>query len=238
MEIAIALVLAIAFSFILKKPIKACPWAFYLLAVVVAVGFAVITSSGTIPAWLRPVYPYLQRCLFAFGLFVVVMFIGVTSPTSRIRHYLVPIRGELSIIAAILVAGHVANYLDSYIDQFLSGFVGISTPMIVSFCIAFLLLILLVILAVTSFATIRRAMNGAVWKRVQLLAYPFFILTYFHILFLLGPSAGSPGQKAFVSVAVYSVIFAAYVILRVGRAVLDRRAAAATKLDEKCCSAS
>ena len=225
MELVIALVVAVAVSFAFRNAIKAHAWVFYLIATAMVAAFAALSISGEYPTALRPAYPYFQRCLLGFGFFAVVMYIGVLPEGSKARRWLNPIRGELSIIASLLTAGHVLNYLSSYIERFLAGYFGSSAAMATSFAVALLLVILLIPLAITSVNAIRRRMHAASWKRLQLLAYPFFILIFVHLVFLLGPSASAPGQKAFTSVAIYTAVFGLYVVLRVARAVLDRRAA-------------
>ena len=79
------------------------------------------------------------------------------------------------------------------------------------------------ILLVTSFQVVKRRMSAARWKGVQRLAYPFYLLTYVHLLLMLAPSALHGGVAATTSVAVYSIVFAAYVVLRLVRAAKDRR---------------
>lgn len=224
MELVAALCLAVAFSFAFRNAIRSYAWVFYAIAALAVAVFAALAISGEYPTALRPAYPYFQRCLLGFGLFAVVMYIGVLPEGSRARRWLGPIRGELSIIASILTAGHVLNYLSSYIERFCAGYFGSSPAMAASFAVAFLLVALLIPLAVTSVNAVRRRMHAASWKRLQRLAYPFFGLIFVHLAFLLGPSATSPEQKAFVSVCVYTAVFALYAALRIVRAVRRRAA--------------
>ena len=93
---------------------------------------------------------------------------------------------------------------------------------------AALSLSLLLALGVTSFNAVKKRMKTESWKRLQRLAYAFFALVYVHLLLMLLPSALHGGQVAQASVAVYSVVFVAYFVLRVARALLDRRATQAT----------
>ncbi|MEG2948877.1 MAG: hypothetical protein RR822_05845 [Raoultibacter sp.] len=225
MELLIALALSVLFALVLRRSIKQYAIAYYIVAVAVDVlflsrvlfdvsrDFAVITS------------PYIMRCLIGFGLFSVVMFIGVFPEKSKVRRMLMPIRGELSIIAAILVIGHVVNYLESYFGQILAGFVGMSLGMVLSFIVSSLLIVLLVILTVTSFSRVRKSMDPAVWKFVQKSAYVFFGLTYLHLVLVLLPTVSSTAQKAALSIAIYSAIMILYVVLRAHKAWIDRKSA-------------
>ncbi|MEG1624328.1 MAG: hypothetical protein RR300_05655, partial [Raoultibacter sp.] len=60
------------------------------------------------------------------------------------------------------------------------------------------------------------------WKAVQRMAYAFFGLTYLHLVLVLLPTISSTGQKAALSIAVYSIIMLLYVMLRVRKAWIDR----------------
>lgn len=220
MEVLYALIAAIIFAVVLRRPIQALPWLFYILALGVTFLYASKWLYGVNPVIARETSPYVTRCLFAFGLFAVVMFIGVFKDGSRISKYLTPIRGELSIIAAILTCGHIFNYLSSYIDQFLTGFVGMKDTMVFSFILSALIAIMLMVLGVTSFNVIRKRMNKKRWKRIQWFAYPFFIMVYIHLMLLLAPTA-SVGGKSFYSVVIYTIVFGIYLIARIYRAVRD-----------------
>ena len=77
-----------------------------------------------------------KRQLLGFALFALVMYIGALPEGSKARQMLMPIRGELSIIAAILTVGHVANYLGTYLADILSGFAGMSAGMVASFVVS------------------------------------------------------------------------------------------------------
>lgn len=223
MELVIALFISIAFAAVLKVPIKKYPWIFYILTVFIVVVFSSQILFSVAPVLARILYPYLQRCLIAFGLLTLVMFIGVLPEGSAVRRYFVPIRGELSIIASILTLPHILNYLNSYLTQFISGFTGMTSLTILSFLISFVLVVILVPLCITSFNAVRRRIAPHTWKRIQKLAYPFYFLILLHILFLLAPAEASFSSKAFVSVLLYSVIVGVYVLLRARKAYADQK---------------
>ena len=73
------------------------------------------------------------------------------------------------------------------------------------------------LLTVTSFNYVRRSMKATTWKKIQVLAYPFFILTYLHVVLILVTPNFSMGSKALISVIIYTVITVAYVVLRLLR---------------------
>lgn len=214
MEVLIALALSVLFAFALRKQIKRYAVSFYIVAIAMDVLFLSQVLFGVSREVAVAVYPYLTRCLLGFALFAVVMFIGALPEGSKAQRALMPIRGELSIIAAILTIGHVANYLGAYLADILSGFVGMSAGMIASFVVSSLLIVLLAALAVTSFNAVKTRMDADAWKRLQKTAYAFFALTYVHLMLVLLPTVSSSGQRATFSIVVYSLVMAAYAALR------------------------
>lgn len=222
MDFLLVFVCAVAAAFALRNPIKKAPVAFYILAVAVSVLFIAAEFFPMPRAVWSALFLLVQKCMLALALFAVVMFVGVLSRDSRAGRWLRPIRAELSIIAWILSLGHMAVYLASYLPRL--GGVNKGAVMI-SFVVALVLFALLLVLGVTSFNVVKKRMKKDTWKRVQMLAYPFFGLAYLHLMLMLLPPALHGGAAAQVSVAVYSVLFAAYALLRVRRAMIDRKAA-------------
>ncbi len=222
MDFLLVFVCAVAAAFALRNPIKKAPVAFYILAVAVSVLFIAAEFFPMPRAVWSALFLLVQKCMLALALFAVVMFIGVLSRDSRAGRWLRPIRAELSIIAWILSLGHMAVYLASYLPRL--GGVNKGAVMI-SFVVALVLFALLLVLGITSLNAVKKRMKKDTWKRVQMLAYPFFGLVYLHLMLMLLPPALHGGAAAQVSVAVYSVLFAAYALLRVRRAMIDRKAA-------------
>lgn len=217
MLLLLCLLLAVVFSIALRQPIKKVPWLFYILAVAVDV-LIVFSASLDLPPFIwKSLVLVNGRCLFAFGLFTVVMFIGVLKDGTKLKHWLTPIRAELSIIAAILTVGHIVRYLGVYSPRVLANPLSVSNGILVSFVVALVLGILLVLLTVTSFKLVKRAMNASAWKRLQRLAYPFFVLIYAHILLIMVRPALMGAEGALISLVVYGAIVVAYVVLRVLR---------------------
>ena len=227
MEVIIALVVAIAIAFAAEPAIKRFPVVWYVIIVILDVVYLTHVLAQVSPALDRALYAYFNRGLLAFGFLAVVMFIGVFGNSSKIRRYLTPIRGELSIMGALLCLPHIVNYLLIYIRRMLAGFESIVNNIVVSFFIALVVTVILAILTVTSFNRIRKAMTPAKWKKLQKWAYPFFILLYVHIVVALSGSITSVGSKAFWSLVFYTVITVAYVVLRLLKVQRDRKAEAA-----------
>ena len=226
MAFFIVLAVTAALSVALADAIRKVPWLFYALAVVaVAVLFAGVYDviDG---GWWKPLILLVRRCMVALALFTVVMFIGVLPKDSKLGLRMRSVRAELSIIAWILCMGHMCMYLAPYGARALSG--SLQANIMTSFAVALVLFVLLLILGVTSFGFVKKHMHARTWKRVQQLAYPFFLLTYVHLMFMLAPSALAGGTSSMVGIAVYSVVFVAYLVGRLWRYAADRKAEAAS----------
>ncbi len=221
MTFAITLVCSVAACFALRNPLKKYPLLFYVLAVAVDVLFMAGTAFGMPRSIWSVLFPLVQKCMLSLALFVVVMFIGALPQGSKAYTWLKPVRGELSIVAWLLSLGHMAVYLESYVPRIMGGS-SISGNVMAAFVLAVVLFVLLLVLGVTSFNCVKKRMHAETWRKVQKLAYPFFLLVYVHLLFMLAPSALHGGIAAQTSVAVYSVLFVAYVVLRLWRAASDR----------------
>ncbi|MDO5042107.1 MAG: ferric reductase-like transmembrane domain-containing protein [Slackia sp.] len=215
------LIATIGVVFVLRTPLKKCPGAFYALAIVTVVLFFAGDALGFPRAVSNAFFILVHKCTLTLALFVVVMFIGVFSKTSRIRRWLQPVRAELSIVACILSVGHMAVYLVAYASRILSGIMGGSVA--VALAVAAVLTALLLVLGITSLRAVKRRMTKSGWKHVQMLAYPFFALVYAHLMLMLLPPALAGGQAAQCSVGVYTAVFVSYAVARMVRAVIDRR---------------
>ena len=215
MRFLIGLLVALVFTAVFRVPIKKVPWLFYLLAVALSV-FLIVNHSLLLPPWFYKNFMFLlQSNTLAMGLLTIVMFIGVLDPESHLRKLLTPIRAELSIIASLISIGHVVNYGEAYLNQLLRNFGSMSTNRMLSMAVALVLVLLLAILAVTSIRIIRMKMNAKSWKRIQILAYPFFGLIFVHLMFFLLPPALAGGSAARLSIIVYSVVAFSYTVLRI-----------------------
>jgi len=218
MTFLIILICSIIACIALRNPIRRYPVLFYAIAIAIDVVYIYGVIFGMPRAIWMPFYLLIQKCTVSLALFIVVMYIGVFSRTSKFSTWLRPIRGELSIIAWFLALGHVTVYLVSYLPRIFSG---MKINVLISFCVALVILALLMVLGITSFKFVRKRMKTTTWTKIQKWAYVFFMLTYVHLLFILLPSALAGGTAATLTVCVYSVIFITYAILRIIRAQRD-----------------
>lgn len=159
MELIISLVVTFLLVLLLRKPIKNYLVVFYVLLVAVDILFL----SGVLFGVSREIatigYPYVVRCLVGISLFVIVMYIGALGDGNRIRRMLMPIRGELSVMACILTFGHVINYLRAFLQDIMGGgFFGMSAAMVASLAVSAVLIVLLVPLSITSLNSVKSRM--------------------------------------------------------------------------------
>lgn len=225
MDIVLILLTAVLFTALFRKPLQRHPGIFYTVAIALDVLLVAGSSWGIPVALWRFVLLFHSRCLFAFGLFAIVMFIGVLKEGSPLKQALLPVRAELSIFAALLALGHVLGFAALYLGRLLARATP-DTVLVVG--VAAALVVLLMPLTVTSFKAVKRRMRAATWRRLQRFAYLFWALVFAHVLVVLGPSAASGAPGALESIAVYAVLFASYAALRIYRALADRRMLAKT----------
>lgn len=204
----------------LAGPIKRWPWIFYSLSILaVAVLFA--GMEGALDGgWWKPLILLVKRCMVALSLFAIVMFTGALPKESKLGIRLRSVRSELSIIACILCLGHVLQYLAAYLSRAAAG--SLDLLMGASIYVALVLFALLIVLGVTSGTTAKKRMKGATWKRIQWFAYPFFLLTYVHLMLMIAPAALRGGEQAITSALLYSIVFVAYTVMRLYRYAKDK----------------
>ena len=65
-------------------------------------------------------------------------------------------------------------------------------------------------------------MGSVKWRRIQRLAYLFFVLACMHALLMLMPSALGGGAAAVEGALAYGVLLVAYLVLRGVRLLADR----------------
>ena len=220
MELLISLLVAVLFVVLFHKPLHAMPVVFYAVAAAVDLLYAFGAVCGLpLPVW-NVVLFLVQRCQLSVMLFAVVMFIGVLAKDSAVRRALTPVRGELSIVAAILAMGHIVYHVTVFARQLASS-VGLPLSRTISLLVAVVLVVLLVVLTVTSFKAVRARMSVSAWRMVQRGAYVFFGLVIIHVALIFQPALAAGSQEVWTRFALYAVLFAAYAVLRVRRAVLD-----------------
>ena len=203
--------------------IKKYPVVFYLLAVALGVAYILFRFFIVYNPFAIAALQVIQKGLIAYVLFAIVMFIGVLAETSKLKERLYPIRAELSLLGCLFALGHIAGYLTSYLTTFIRDSGAIPTPVFISILVSLSSFVLLLVLGITTFAFVRSRMNPIAWKRVQRISYVFFALIYLHMLLMLVPTIKNGALETILAVIIYTVIFVAYVVLRIRKAAKDRK---------------
>lgn len=136
----------------------------------------------------------------SLSLFLLVIFTGVLKKKTVIRLPLDLVRGEIAIMAFILLIPH-AFYR---IDLALSGYN--TTGLIAN--------ILFIPLVLTSFVFIRKRMKPHYWRRLHQLSYVTYGMIYLHLAFIISINPNNP----FIIFSRYSIIYhlllVLYILLR------------------------
>lgn len=232
MVFLIAFAVTVAACFALRNPIKKTPSLFYGLSVAMVILYFA-SFVVTPPRWIQVGLTLtMGHCFLPFAMFAVVMYIGIFPYDSKVRHWLQPVRGPLSIMACFLALGHMIQYLMVYAPRVIAGN-EVSTNVLVSFFVAVLLFALIVVLGVTSFEFVKKHMAATTWKKVQQLAYLFYAATYVHLAIMLMPAALHGSSQAQVSLVIYTVVFGVYLIARVVLSMRKKGTSLETAASEK-----
>jgi len=211
-----ALLIAVLVAFCLDKPLKKCPAAFYITAAVLTAASIVITQSD-MDISSRFVREYVlgifSRGALGTAFWAAVMWAGALPNGSAPIKKLMPIRGELSITAAILTFSHIITYGMTYITNLIKGRTGSDFVLTSIVCLAMVLI--MTPLTVMSFKAVRKKMSPQTWKKIQRIAYIFYALIYVHILVLFVPKAQKGREGYFLSILVYSAVFIGYAVMRI-----------------------
>ena len=199
----------------------------YVIACLLSLGTIALVWSGSVPdtRWIVPMF---TQGGLAGGLFIAVMFAGAVPSHSRFYRLVIPIRGELSILASILTLGHNIAFGKTYFLRLFSGAAMAWNLMAAAVC-SLLMIAIMLPLFITSFRRVRRRMKGRSWKRLQRLAYGFYGLMYVHVLLLNFPAARL-SAAAKLNIVLYSIVFLTYACMRTRKAVSRISHHAAAKL--------
>ena len=221
MPILIALPLAALIVWAARGTIKRRAGLYYGGTALVAVAAAWGTWRGAwngLPGWCaHGVVPVFTQGALAMALFFFVMFAGAAPNGSAFMRWVMPIRGELSILASILAVGHGLAQLKGSLDRLLAG----AAPE-AKVALSLAALTAMLPLFATSFKRVRRRMEPRRWKRLQRLAYGFYALAFVHILWYNLPRAAQGVTGAQVNVIVYGAVFVTYGALRLAKAMEGR----------------
>lgn len=226
----LTILVAIGVALAIRNPLQAHPLPFYAAALAADAltlwgGPVLGLAADGNPVW-AAFYGLMRRGIPAFALFTVVMFVGCFKNGPRPKRWLAPVRAELSILACVLSVPHIVFYLQTYNRIMFGGIVQPTQITYDAYWFSILLTAVLGVLGVLSFKLIRNRMPRRLWKGIQRLAYPFFVMVYVHVVFVrLRPNPDAL-DTVLQSTAVYGFFVVAYLVARVARWALDRRAQA------------
>ena len=164
--------LVVAFAVVFRGAVKQRPVLFYVLAALVAAVGMYFTFNPSPGGMVRALAYAIQKGHPGFSMLALVMFVGVFDRKSVVRRALGPVRGELSIIGAILMLAHAVPYLANYLAM--AGAVFSLKPSVqMSLALAVVLLFLLGVLAVTSIKALSVRMEAHPAARLPLLPARF-----------------------------------------------------------------
>lgn len=214
MTLITGILFTIIFYSLTKDLIKKYPVIFYL-GIYAWTGFVVyyynMGFDRNFPTWFNEYFMKIfSRGIFATASFMIVMFLGTITKHNDFSKKLMAIRGEMSIMASLLVFSHNIIFGLRYFPILFTNPSSMPQRQLIASIITIFLLLMLIPLFVTSFKTVRRKMKAKSWKNLQKMAYPFFIGIYVHVMVLYS----SNWKENMVGVVIYTLIYLAYIILR------------------------
>ena len=237
----IALLVAVAFSFLCDKQLKKHPTVFYTAAAIltaVTVTISQLESKGHIDIGSEFVVKYIigifTRGALGAAFWAVVMWAGALPNGSAPIKTLMPIRGELSITAAILTFSHIITYGIQYISDLINDRTGSGDALrdfVITSIVSLVMVLIMTPLTVMSFKKIRKKMQPKTWKKIQRAAYIFYALIYIHIMVLFIPKANRGTEGVFFGIAVYSVVFIGYAVMRIRKQLIKSKKLPAAALN-------
>lgn len=222
MNFLIAILLSFAFSVGLSKQIKKHAGIFYLLAVFISLGVSYVMPMVRPNTFLWYAILLFQRGAVATALFTIVMYMAVLKNGSTLKKRLFAIRAEISIIACIITLCHNFIYGKTYMVALFKSPDRLDSYSLSATVLTIVLDILMLPLMVTSFECIRRKMKAKSWKKLQRLAYLFYMLIYVHVMILFAARAKMGITSYYIDMAIYSAVFGSYAVLRVRKYVLSK----------------
>ena len=216
-----SLCIALLFVILCSEVMIKNPVPFYVGATVIALVSIYVTWSGIEMPFLLKEYvmPIIGRGGLTGALFVIVMYAGAFPSRSLGAKIFMPVRGQISIIASIIGIGHAIAYSKPYISLVANNRDSMNFVTAAFIVDSILLSVVILPLFITSFISVRRKMSGLTWKRLQRLAYLFYLLLFIHVMLLMLPGALDKEAGYDLTVFVYIFIFVSYFVCRIVKAL-------------------
>lgn len=225
MLILLALLLSAGFVALFHKSIKVHSKLFYLIAAAVTLVISLFDFSFLPVPIQNTMIGLFSRGAFATALWIVIMWTGALKNGSRLMKKLMPIRGELSIFAAILTLGHNFFYGKTYFVRLFMNAASLPWTQLTAAIMSVVMILLLLPLTITSFPAVRKRMQARKWKKLQRWAYLYYGLLYAHIMLVTMPGAFGGKFSSVISVIVYTAAFLSYLCFRVRKYLILKKKA-------------
>ncbi|AOR24831.1 ferric reductase-like transmembrane domain-containing protein [Clostridium taeniosporum] len=223
MILIISILFSMVFYLALSKQIKKRPSFFYVLTIVLTIFIIYYYRTSMYELYPKWVTTYLtgpfKRGAFSTATFIIVMYLGAVKKNNAIVKKLFSIRGEISIMACISTLGHNIIYGIYYFPKLFLDQASLSKFQLIAASLTLIMISIMLPLFITSFRCIRKKMKAFTWKKVQRLAYPFFIMIYIHVMVLYSTKL----DKHMINIIIYTLIFGTYIILRIRKYIIDQK---------------
>lgn len=220
MLLIISLVLAVAFVFLCGKVLKKHPILFYSGAGIITIVLALIPFDGVPDFVNNYILALFRRGSLATAIFIIVMYTGALKNGSALMKKLIVIRGELSIMASIMILCHNIFFGKIYFVRLFTSASTMPVTQLLAAIASLLMLVIMIPLAIMSFPKVRKKMKPKLWKRLQRFAYVFYALIYIHIFLLTYSSAQARRGDYALSLILYTIVFGVYLVMRVRKYLL------------------
>lgn len=225
MLILISLFIAFGFAYLLHDVIKKKPSLFYvgaLLITLVTIGLDLlyIVYPYNLP---NPLYNTLllsRRGILAGALFILVMFTGALNNKWTVTKRLMKNRGELAIMATILMTAHGSVYFMSlmrYVKTMIQ-YNEFPVAYLAIYAVGILASLIMIPLCITSFKKVKKKMGNQKWRRVQKWSYAFYGLFYLHMAVIYLQKS-----KIELNFIIYTILFGVYTVMRIHKAVSKKK---------------
>lgn len=213
MIILLNIFIGITYVFFFQNSIKKKKNYHYIFASIVSLISIILNLFNMENIFISNILKFINGGYIALALFSIVMFTGALNKNSKIKKSLISIRTQLSIIASLYLLPHIFTLYDYCLNDLLN--------FNVSGIVTFIIFLLFIVLFITSLKLFKVKLKRGRWKAVQRLAYPFFFLTYLHLVSVRANYIALNGIKELPELIIYSIIFFTYFFLRIRKTIKE-----------------
>lgn len=219
-----ALILVFLLAFYLNAFIKKNAVLCYIICTALAALGVYISWSGQLKHFSeigKNLAYLLIKGQLSMAMFIFVMWAPLFD--GSLKSKLMRIRGELSIMASLLIFGHNIGYAKTYFVLLISDPSRLEIHSLCAAIISLILIAILIPLFITSFKCVRKTMSSKTWKRIQRLAYVFYALIPFHVGFIWAKELKAGNLLNIVLLELYALIFVAYAFIRIEKHLSSKK---------------